>query len=249
MRGSGPSPQAPESATQERRCPADLQDITATNIVMAMRNDIRNDLYPRLRRTVLSSLVSAVAVIGAAGFALVAVIDSVGVFTESADGRVRASIPIPDQWIDTALNGTGAEVQNAGTGFADVAAAGVPAEITGDFLLAQTVSLVLAVLLAGIVGFAAISTLAGRLRWGLLSWLTITGGAVLTVGSMLTQALSSTAAENLAIWMLPAGDSWLEPGFLAGLDFTVPLTGIALVVLGAAFRGSARYAREADGVV
>ncbi|MGV8881592.1 MAG: hypothetical protein ACOH19_05520 [Rhodoglobus sp.] len=197
----------------------------------------------------MSSLVSVVALIGSVGAAGVAAIDAVSAISDAGQARVAAHIPIPDAALMGVLAQANGQPENSGTAFADVIASSVPAEIANAFIAAQLASLFTAVTLALLVAIAAIGTLSGRLRWGLLSWLTLAGGAVLAVGSVVSQALATTAAEDLAIWMLPGDTGWLEPGFLAGIDFTGAVAGVVIMILGWAFRGSARYARDAEGVV
>ena len=121
--------------------------------------------------------------------------------------------------------------------------------MTSEFVTAQWFATLTTVLLAVAVGVAAVGVLTGRLRWGLLSWLTVGGGAVLAIGSPVSQVLLKSAAESLSFYLQPAGADWYEPGFLAGIDFGGTLSGLVILLLGWAFRTGARFARDADGVV
>jgi hypothetical protein len=219
-------------------------------IVMDMHNDKHDGASsPTLRRSVFSTVVSLVTLVGAACFGLLSALDTANTISSAGDGRVSASIPVPDAALSGALSAAAGATRLSGTTFVEVSVSDVPSGISSSFVLGHAIGLVAVLALALIVVVTALGTVAGRMRWGLLSGLMIMGGTLMGVGAVLSQLLLSSAAEDLSVWLLSAEDPWLEPGLFAGIDSTGVVAGAAFVVLGLAFRASARFARDADGVV
>lgn len=208
------------------------------------------ELAPKITRSTLSVIMALGVALVAVTVSAFAVIDTAVVIAAAASGAAVAQVPLPENALAQMLDATGHSGELTGTGFAALLVDSVPDDLLGTLVLAQVLDGSLTVLLGALAVFATIRLIVGKLKWRELAALTTAAGVLLLVGSLVAQALSSSSGEDLAIVLFASdGSPWTEPGFFSGFDFTLPATGALLALLGMAFWSSARFARDADGVV
>jgi hypothetical protein len=217
------------------------------NNVAAMYNDNRYERSPHVGRSLPSLLVAAVAAFSAICFLVVSTLAFASTLTGFVRGFVAAAVPLQPGAVGPAIENWTAPAAEAGVSFANVDITRAPSEIVAPFQVAATFSYALGAVIALAVLVVAVLTLLGRLRWGQLALASGLIGAVLAMGSFVADRLASGAASNASSQLEPG--EWVEPGFFAGSDPTIFITGAMLVVLALALRSVTRFASAADGVV
>ncbi|WP_315106713.1 hypothetical protein [uncultured Microbacterium sp.] len=205
--------------------------------------------FPAVRRTATTLALAIIGSLSGLAFFLTQVAALARQLAEGAQQRVTSAIPLPDEAVISVLAGAKGSPTLGGTTFAEVSLSGVPKDLIEDVIVAHVAAAVPSLALAAILIFASAALIVGRLHWGVLSALTIAGGAVLAGGALVAELMTRSAADGLSVWMLAEDTEWFEPGFTAGLDYTVIVAGLVILALGLAFRVTARMARDADGVV
>lgn len=218
-------------------------------IVTNMHNDNHNELSPLVRRSVPAITTAAVLAVGTLGAMTAQVSAALWRFAELERGELTAAVPLSAEAVGQLSGSWRAEAVISSPGYAEVTVGGVDAEILSAANEALWLGLGTTAVLAVIALSIAIALFAGRLRWKRLALLTTLGGAALTVMSLVSQSFSTTVGEDLSLWLYYQDDHWTEPGFLAGIDFVPVAVGLALVAIGVSLSISARYARDAEGVI
>ncbi|MFD1201759.1 hypothetical protein ACFSWE_01730 [Leucobacter albus] len=216
---------------------------------MQKHYDNHKEASPRIARTHASVTAAALTTLGAIGSATLAITGLNAATQELSAGRISAAIPLDNGALDTMSRTWEGDIDSVTGGFADVTVNGAPSHLIEAFRMASLTDSATVTIVALLALIAAVALFAGKLRWNTLASLTIAGGTTLAVGSFAAQSLATTAAEELSIWLYAGNSPWLEPGFLAGINFIPVTVGLGATALGIALRTTGKLATEADGVV
>jgi hypothetical protein len=212
-----------------------------------MHNDNHNVLY--VRRSIPALIAGAAALLGSVLVTAVSAINLGGVLEMAQAGEVILNVPLnPEATAEITTSWTLAGAEAYGTSFVTAFIPGAPEMVVAQATTATVVSSGTAIVIALAVTAVTVLGFAGRLRWSWLPRVTATLGALVVAGSVSSQLIATGAAEQISS-IAQSGDTWTEPGFIAGIDWTMPLAGLFVLVISVVLGQMKTLASEADGVV
>ncbi|MBP1326892.1 hypothetical protein JOF28_002124 [Leucobacter exalbidus] len=213
-----------------------------------MHNDKHNGpvIVSRHRATITVALI---AVIAAAWHLVQSAATAISLLGFNTGQTFAAEIPLQDEDLQSLMAGWNPGVEFAHSGSATVGAADVAPELLASFTTASVITAVIALTTCALVAWSAVAFFRGRLSWAALSFSVIIIGATTAIASFISQNLATTAAESLATALRGSTGSWMEPGFVSGVNFIPVIIGLAIAIFGWSLRGTGKLAEDAFGVV
>lgn len=197
------------------------------------------------RLAVIGALAATVVVLAATVFSTVSVVSQT-----LGDGSVYARISLnPADLAGVARPGSPVTVEPTATSYGEFLLHGLPSNTLALFATADVVEGLTVALCAVVIGLLCLAVLRCRGSWTVFTRATAALGLTLAIGGSLAQWFGKQASDAASAAVLRADDTWLEPGFLSGLDPTPLAVGLVLLVLALCLRSAARLAADSEGLV